>query len=77
MLYIYKHLFFFSEGNFDTLKEKSNTQNFELFLYMLLKFKIIWMRIGLVIRLQNHVNFNEKPCILESDNVYMSSQKQY
>ena len=31
---------------------------------MQLKFEIIWMRIGQIIRLQN-INFSETPCILK------------
>ena len=38
--------------------------DFELFLHMLLKFEIIWTRIGQVIRLWNDIEFFETPFII-------------
>ena len=40
-------------------RKKVFKQNFELFLHMPLKFEIIWMRIGQVIRLQINTDFSE------------------
>ena len=38
-------------------------QNFELFLLTLLKFEIIWRKIGWIIGLRNDINFSETTCI--------------
>ena len=63
-------MFFFSGIEMDF---KHSTWNFEWFLHMLLKFEIIWTRIGQVIRLSifvkqpvNHLGF-EKKTVPDSD----------
>ena len=49
---MFKHLFFSSEWHFYSWREKKNTkQIFELFLHMLLKFNIIYIRTVQIIRL--------------------------
>ena len=58
---MFKNLFFSSEWHFYTWKEKKHLKHriFEFFVQMLLKFEIIWMRIGQVIRLWNDIDFSE------------------
>ena len=41
---------------------------------MMLKFVIIWMRIGQVIRLQNDINFSETVCIKKCDDLEVIRQ---
>ena len=44
-----------------------------MFLLILLKFDIIWTKIGQVIRLKNDVNFSETPCIYKYYNYYQTN----
>ena len=62
---MFKHLSIFCEWHFYTWKEKKLKQNSELFLHILLKIEIIWMRIGQVIKLQNDISVSETPCIIK------------
>ena len=62
---MFEHFFLSPVNSISTCEEKKKLKNFQLFLYMLLKFEIIWMRFGQVIRLQNDINFSETSYIVK------------
>ena len=55
-------------GKEKAFKHKHKHKIFNLFLHMLLKFEIIWTRIGQVIRLRNDIHFPETPYIYITHN---------
>ena len=55
--------FSFQVNDISIPEEKKKQQNFDLHLHMLLKFEIIWTRIGCIITFQNEINLCEIPYI--------------